>query len=63
MSASGSANAASYVDLDVNGTRLWGVGIDGNTSIASLKAIVSAVNRAIRAQQSAPEAASELVGA
>jgi 2-isopropylmalate synthase len=51
------------VDLDVNGTRLWGVGIDGNTSIASLKAIVSAVNRAIRAEQSAPKAESELIGA
>ncbi|GAA4192817.1 2-isopropylmalate synthase [Gryllotalpicola kribbensis] len=63
MSASGDAQAASYVDLDVNGTRLWGVGIDANTSIASLKAIVSAVNRAIRAQQAAPSAETELVGA
>jgi len=61
MSAGGDAQAASYVDLDVNGTRLWGVGIDANTSIASLKAIVSAVNRAIRAEQSTR--AGELVGA
>ncbi|HEY0247696.1 MAG TPA: 2-isopropylmalate synthase [Gryllotalpicola sp.] len=61
MSAGGDAKAASYVDLDVNGTRLWGVGVDENTSIASLKAIVSAVNRAIRAGQSEPQA--ELVGA
>jgi 2-isopropylmalate synthase len=61
MSAGGDAQAASYVDLDVNGTRLWGVGIDANTSIASLKAIISAVNRAIRAEQSVD--AGELVGA
>jgi 2-isopropylmalate synthase len=32
----------------VDGDRLWGVGIDGDISTASLKAIVSAVNRAIR---------------
>ncbi|MFD6826705.1 alpha-isopropylmalate synthase regulatory domain-containing protein, partial [Streptomyces sp. NPDC060085] len=27
---------------------LWGIGIDANTTRASLKAVVSAVNRAIR---------------
>jgi 2-isopropylmalate synthase len=27
---------------------LWGVGIDANTITASLKAVISAVNRAIR---------------
>ncbi|NII50530.1 2-isopropylmalate synthase [Frigoribacterium endophyticum] len=48
LSASGDAQAAAYVDLDVDGTRLWGVGIDADSSTASLKAIVSAVNRAIR---------------
>jgi 2-isopropylmalate synthase len=30
--------------------RLWGVGIDGDISTASLKAIVSSVNRAVRAE-------------
>ncbi len=49
MSASGDALAASYVELEVNGKRLWGVGIDGDSGVASLKAIVSSVNRAIRA--------------
>jgi len=49
LSASGDAYAAAYVDLNVNGTRLWGVGIDGDISTASLKAVVSAVNRAVRA--------------
>jgi 2-isopropylmalate synthase len=50
LSASGDAQAAAYVDLDVDGTRLWGVGIDADSSTASLRAIVSAVNRAIRQQ-------------
>ena len=49
MSASGDAQAASYVELDVDGVRLWGVGIDADIATASLKAIVSAVNRAVRA--------------
>jgi 2-isopropylmalate synthase len=48
LSASGDAKAAAYVDLEVNGVRLWGVGIDGDISTASLKAIVSSVNRAVR---------------
>ena len=49
LSAGGDAQAAAYVELDVNGIRLWGVGIDGDISTASLKAVVSSVNRAIRA--------------
>jgi 2-isopropylmalate synthase len=49
MSAGGDAQAASYVELDVNGRRYWGVGIDADISTASLKAVVSAVNRGIRA--------------
>jgi 2-isopropylmalate synthase len=51
MSAGGDAQAASYVELSVNGDRLWGVGIDGDISTASLKAIVSAVNRSIRTRE------------
>ncbi|MCW4384583.1 2-isopropylmalate synthase [Salinibacterium sp. SYSU T00001] len=50
MSAGGDALAASYVELSVNGRTLWGVGIDADISTASLKAIVSAVNRALRAE-------------
>ncbi len=41
--------AAAYVELQVDGKRLWGVGIDADISTASLKAVVSAVNRAVRA--------------
>ncbi|WP_396656353.1 2-isopropylmalate synthase [Microbacterium sp.] len=51
LSAGGDAQAASYVELQVDGERLWGVGIDGDISTASLKAIVSAVNRAIRTRE------------
>jgi 2-isopropylmalate synthase len=49
LSASGDALAAAYVELNVGGVRLWGVGIDADISTASLKAVVSAVNRAVRA--------------
>ncbi|MCR2785577.1 MULTISPECIES: 2-isopropylmalate synthase [unclassified Microbacterium] len=48
LSAGGDAQAAAYVELQVDGERLWGVGIDGDISTASLKAVVSCVNRAIR---------------
>ncbi len=48
LSAGGDALAAAYVELNVNGKRLWGVGIDADISTASLKAVVSAVNRAVR---------------
>lgn len=51
LSAGGDAQAASYVELQVDGERLWGVGIDGDISTASLKAIVSGVNRAIRTRE------------
>ena len=54
MGASGDAKAAAYVELDVNGHTLWGVGIDPDISTASLKAIVSAVNRALRLEQREP---------
>jgi 2-isopropylmalate synthase len=50
LSAGGDAYAASYVELRVNGKTLWGVGIDADISTASLKAIVSAVNRAVRTE-------------
>lgn len=59
LSASGDALAAAYVELEVNSRTLWGVGIDGDISIASLKAIVSAVNRALRFESPAKE----LIGA
>ncbi|MEZ5190726.1 MAG: 2-isopropylmalate synthase [Schumannella sp.] len=50
LSEGGDALAAAYVELQVGDKRLWGVGIDGDISTASLKAVVSAVNRAIRTE-------------
>ncbi len=60
MSAGGDAVAAAYVDLDVDGQRLWGVGVDPDTTRATLKAIVSSVNRSVR--QASGAAAAESVG-
>jgi 2-isopropylmalate synthase len=48
LSAGGDAKAAAYVECQVNGVQLWGVGVDANIVTASLKAVVSAVNRAYR---------------
>ena len=48
MSAGGDANAAAYLECTINGGTYWGVGIDPSTTTASLKAVISAVNRALR---------------
>jgi 2-isopropylmalate synthase len=48
MSAGGDALAAAYVECQVGERTLWGVGVDADISTASLKAVVSAVNRALR---------------
>ena len=48
MSAGGDASAAAYLECSVNGGTFWGVGIDPSTTTASLKAVISAVNRALR---------------
>jgi 2-isopropylmalate synthase len=49
LGASGDAQAASYIEIEHEGKALWGVGIDGDIATASLKALISATNRAIRA--------------
>ncbi|GAA4767800.1 MULTISPECIES: 2-isopropylmalate synthase [Streptomyces] len=48
LSEGASAQAASYIECAIDGKVLWGIGIDANTTRASLKAVVSAVNRAAR---------------
>ena len=48
LSAGGDATAAAYVECAVGERVLWGVGLDANIVIASLKAVVSAINRAER---------------
>ena len=48
LSAGGDASAAAYLECAIEGEVFWGVGIDPNTTTASLKAVISAINRAIR---------------
>ena len=48
LGASSDSQAAAYIELDYEGRTLWGVGIDGDIATASLKAVISGVNRAIR---------------
>jgi 2-isopropylmalate synthase len=45
MSSGGDATAAAYVECQIGDRVMWGVGIDPNIVRASLKAIISAVNR------------------
>jgi 2-isopropylmalate synthase len=45
LSSGGDAIAAAYVECAVGETVLWGVGLDANIVTASLKAVLSAVNR------------------
>ncbi len=46
LSSGGDAIAAAYVECAVGDKILWGVGLDANIVTASLKAVISAVNRA-----------------
>ncbi|BBA97328.1 putative 2-isopoprylmalate synthase [Actinacidiphila reveromycinica] len=48
LSEGASAQAASYIECAIDGRVMWGIGIDANTTRASLQAVVSAVNRAAR---------------
>jgi len=43
------AQAAAYVECEIGGQVYWGVGIDTNTASASMRAVLSAVNRSRRA--------------
>ena len=45
LSSGGDAIAAAYVECVVGGDIVWGVGLDPNIVTASLKAVISAVNR------------------
>jgi len=51
LSAGGDATAAAYVECAVGERVLWGVGLDANIVVASLKAVVSAVNRSEREKE------------
>jgi 2-isopropylmalate synthase len=59
MSRGEDATAAAYVEADVDGDVVWGVGIHPSIVTASLRAVLNAVNRAraLRAAQDAAAAA------
>jgi 2-isopropylmalate synthase len=48
LTAGGDARAAAYLECAVGDRVLWGVGIDHNIVTASLKAVISGLNRAYR---------------
>src|SRR5699024_3828185 len=48
MTEGGEAMAAAYVEAAIGDRVLWGIGLDHNTSTASLQAVTSAVNRYLR---------------
>ena len=56
LSAGGDAKAAAYLECAIDGQVLWGVGVDSSITTASLKAVVSAVNRSAAVDPSADEA-------
>ena len=51
LSGGEDAAAAAYVEADVGGESLWGVGIHSSIVTASLRAVVNAVNRGIQSRQ------------
>ncbi|MGB5112163.1 MAG: 2-isopropylmalate synthase [Mycobacterium sp.] len=48
MSSGEEAQAAAYVEASIGGKTVWGVGVATSITTASLRAVVSAVNRAAR---------------
>ncbi|GAB7049083.1 2-isopropylmalate synthase [Catenuloplanes indicus] len=46
LTAGENAQAAAYVECEINDVVYWGVGLDANIVTASIKAVTSAVNRA-----------------
>jgi 2-isopropylmalate synthase len=46
LSAGSAANAIAYIAIKRDGTITWGAGVDSNIELASIKAVLSAVNRA-----------------
>ncbi len=63
MSRGEDATAAAYVEADVDGEVVWGVGIHSSIVTASLRAVVNAANRgrALRAAQDAVAAAFDAI--
>ena len=57
MSAAADATAAAYIEADVDGDLVWGVGLHPSIVTASLRAVVNAVNRGLAARRAVEEAA------
>jgi 2-isopropylmalate synthase len=45
------AEAAAYLEIEIGEQVLWGVGISESTTQASLRAVISGVNRVIRSRR------------
>jgi 2-isopropylmalate synthase len=57
ISTGADATAAAYIEADVDGDLVWGVGLHPSIVTASLRAVVNAVNRALAARKALDEAA------
>jgi 2-isopropylmalate synthase len=56
MAAAADATAAAYIEADIDGDLVWGVGLHPSIVTASLRAVVNAVNRAHALRQALEEA-------
>jgi 2-isopropylmalate synthase len=59
LTAGDDASAVAYVETEIGGSTVWGVGIASSITTASLRAVVSAVNRANRAAAPADDEKAE----
>jgi 2-isopropylmalate synthase len=57
LSAAADATAAAYIEAEVDGDPVWGVGISPSIVSASLRAVVNAVDRSITARKAVASAA------
>jgi 2-isopropylmalate synthase len=57
ITAGADATAAAYIEADVDGDLVWGVGLHPSIVTASLRAVVNAVDRAIALRRALDEAA------
>ena len=55
MAAAADATAAAYIEADVDGDLVWGVGLHPSIVTASLRAVVNAVNRAVTLRRALEE--------
>jgi 2-isopropylmalate synthase len=56
MAAAADATAAAYIEADIDGDLVWGVGLHPSIVTASLRAVVNAVNRALAQRKALEEA-------